>query len=673
MPRFLAPITVAQEYVTDNETISGSETILGATSGKDSYWTSVNATSGISADYGSFINNVSATSFYGDGTHLTGVVYEGDARLTNSRSPSGDAGGDLGSTYPNPKVVGLQGNTISTQTPSIGQMLQWTGTSWTPASIPTGGSGGGGVMYYLNYSTFAQSPVSGLPSNSSTRQLGRTANSQLSSITSGTLSQTTYDLVAGFVTDVLDPQITSIPAGLWDFNIWASGNATQSSQTILKIVTYTYSGSTITPLASSDDISMYDPTVVAQYIGNVTVPQTTILSSTRIYVELKAKATTNNRTVTFSFGGNTPSHSHTTIPSVAGSGLVKTINGVYQTPASLLVDSDVASNAAISQTKISGLTAALDGKFDKTGGTISDGLTANSGNFGTILSGGVDIGTLFVPTSNSTQVIVFSSAGSYIWNKPANAKSVYVMLIGGGGGGGGGARYTSTSACAGGGGGGGGGFWEGFFDANSLSASVAVSVGSGGNGGSGAVAIGAGNPGSSGGISKFDNYIQVTNGGNGLGGNITTAGAGAGGTYNGNAGGGGGFGASGAGGSQTNRGGAGGGGGGGVSLTPAAFNGGLGGFGAAGLVAAGAIGLGSSSASGGNGGNGSSTGLLISSSSSGGSGGGASTFATGSGGNGGNGGGFGTGGGGGGATIGSGTGGTGGNGASGLVIVITYF
>ena len=100
MPRFLAPITVAQEYVTTNETISGSETILGATSGKDSYWTTISVQSGLSANYGSFVHNVSAVAYYGDGTHLTGVndvnklplsggtltgkLYGNDANFSNS-------------------------------------------------------------------------------------------------------------------------------------------------------------------------------------------------------------------------------------------------------------------------------------------------------------------------------------------------------------------------------------------------------------------------------------------------------------------------------------------------------------------------------------------------------------------------------------------------------------
>jgi transcriptional regulatory protein LevR len=87
------------------------------------------------------------------------------------------------------------------------------------------------------------------------------------------------------------------------------------------------------------------------------MPQTTLLTSDRIYVEFwAAKSDNQSRKIRFWFDSTHPSHIHTTLPSVAGSGLVKTVNGVYQTPASLLVNTDVAANAEIDQSKINGLT-----------------------------------------------------------------------------------------------------------------------------------------------------------------------------------------------------------------------------------------------------------------------------------------------------------------------------
>jgi hypothetical protein len=126
---------------------------------------------------------------------------------------------------------------------------------------------------------------------------------------------------------------------------------------ILKLDVYKYDGSNIpTLLASSGDIYIYDPATTAQYIASVVFPQTTLLTTDRIYIELRAKGTKNNKDVTIYFGGTTPTHVHTTFPSVGGSGLLKVINGVYQSPASLLVNTDVAANAAIDQSKINGLT-----------------------------------------------------------------------------------------------------------------------------------------------------------------------------------------------------------------------------------------------------------------------------------------------------------------------------
>ena len=124
MPRFLAPIRVKEEIVTGNETISGNETILGVTSGKDSYWDTVNVIEGISADYGFFVNNVSANAFYGDGSKLTGIT---------TGSYLSASGGTL--------IGGLTGTTgvftVSLSSPSISGVFYGDGSNLTGIAAGT--------------------------------------------------------------------------------------------------------------------------------------------------------------------------------------------------------------------------------------------------------------------------------------------------------------------------------------------------------------------------------------------------------------------------------------------------------------------------------------------------------------------------------------------------------
>lgn len=239
------------------------------------------------------------------------------------------------------KVTGLQNVPLSATAPVAGQMMQYDGTNWSPGQVPAGGSGGGGLTYYFNYGTTTGiSPTSGLPTTPvAPSLLGRSHVANATPVTSGDLVHDTMSLVCGFVTSTTDPAVTNIPAGLWDFNIWASApDSTAVNQTAIlaKVYRYRSSDSSYLQLGISDPVYLYDLATRAQYILSVVVQQTTILATDRIYIELWAQKTANPgqlRRVMFYFEADAPTHVHTTLPSVSGTGIAHVVDGVFQSPA----------------------------------------------------------------------------------------------------------------------------------------------------------------------------------------------------------------------------------------------------------------------------------------------------------------------------------------------------
>jgi len=278
--------------------------------------------------------------------------------LTTSQIPA--LGGDitLAAGAVSAQVVALQGSAIAATTPTSGQVLAWNGTQWAPATASTGGGGGAnGLTYYLNQGTAADAPTTNIPATP--HQLGRTGETGQTTVTTGTLTQNTWVLVAGFVSESspVDPATTTVPAGLWDFNVWAYGNANAQAGTSIRAVAYIYNGTTLTLLGTSGGQVINNSS--AQYSLSVLVAQTTVLLTDRIYIAIEAYATGNNHNVTAQFGDGTPSHVHTSLPLVGGTGLWKNSSGVLQSPATLLVDADVDAAANIAYSKLSGVQSAL--------------------------------------------------------------------------------------------------------------------------------------------------------------------------------------------------------------------------------------------------------------------------------------------------------------------------
>jgi len=286
--------------------------------------------------------------------------------------------GDVTNTGTAVTVAKIQGSPVSASAPGSGQVLTWDGTQWAPAQGTGGGGGGGanGLTYYLNQATAADAPTTGI--TGTPHQLGRSGESAQTTLTSGSLTQNVWTLLAGFVSEStpIDPDVTLIPAGLWDFNVWAFGDANTNAGTSIRCRVYKYNGTTLTEIASPSSDQVINGTS-AQYSLSVLIPQTTLQLTDRIYVAIEARATGSNHNVTLQFGDSTPSHVHTSLPLVGGTGLWKSIAGVLQSPASLLVNADVDAAAGIAWSKIAAM-AGTD--YQAPIGTISGIVKGNGAN-----------------------------------------------------------------------------------------------------------------------------------------------------------------------------------------------------------------------------------------------------------------------------------------------------
>ena len=345
---------------------------------------------------------------------ITGVnlsAYTLNSNTGSFLNTSYQFGGDITGKSLSLAVSKIQGNPVSAQSPAAGQTLQWNGVSWIPGAIAAGGNGGGGLVYYFDFlNTNGILPTGGLSGgNFQNSLLAQTYSIASGSGKSADLSpQNTDVLIMGFITASGAPGVTNIPAGLWDFNIWADTDSNSATETAIKAVVNIYNPNTSTYryLGSSDYVYLYDQTTTAQYLLNVTIPQTGIQSNERLYVQLFGQKSVNqSRTVTIYFDSYRPSHIHTTLPSVAGNGIVKVVNGVMQTPATGIFDSDIDANAQIQQSKIQGLVASLASLYP----------SSNPNNYIT----GVDLSSYTLKSQTGSFVTTAQTGAFYAASNPS--------------------------------------------------------------------------------------------------------------------------------------------------------------------------------------------------------------------------------------------------------------
>ena len=111
--------------------------------------------------------------------------------------------------------------------------------------------------------------------------------------TSTNFNKTGAGVIASFITDVSDPNITEITAGTWTISAYYS-IATDFAGAKVQYKLYKYAGTTATLLATSDETTLTSLSKII-YNTNMTVTNTVLAITDRIIIEVNYLGTTTNQ------------------------------------------------------------------------------------------------------------------------------------------------------------------------------------------------------------------------------------------------------------------------------------------------------------------------------------------------------------------------------------------
>jgi hypothetical protein len=148
----------------------------------------------------------------------------------------------------------------------------------TLADFPSSGGGGSSVSYYLNGGT-SQGTIGGTTyyEMSKTAVIG----------TGVDFAKTGDGFIVAFLTDANDPAQLNIPAGNWNYEIYAQMSSNGGTPQMYAEL-YKYDGTTFTLISTSSNEIIYDGTALNLYTFAMAVPETSLTLTDRLAVKLYA-------------------------------------------------------------------------------------------------------------------------------------------------------------------------------------------------------------------------------------------------------------------------------------------------------------------------------------------------------------------------------------------------
>jgi len=184
----------------------------------------------------------------------------------------------------------------------LGAAQQYVRGDGTLGDFPSSAGGGGGSIYYFN-NGITESNIGGITYSQLSKIPNQGTTSNISTSTNGTFSY--------FLTDDLQPGQTSIPAGVWTFQIYFSTTSTSVPNVNANV--YKYNGNTFSYITTSQGENIDTGSTVDLHYFSLSMPQTSLDLADRLAIVFSVSNLNTGNLIMYTQGNNL-SNVNTTFP-----------------------------------------------------------------------------------------------------------------------------------------------------------------------------------------------------------------------------------------------------------------------------------------------------------------------------------------------------------------------